>query len=356
MTGTIDLEAMHRTRPLINALPGEPAPYYLASGEGLRYEVDGQLWTVIARSVDTGGLFDAAFILGPRGAGAPFHSLAEHQRTYHVFDGCVQFWLPGRSRVLVQGDSIHVPPGVPVAYRILGHGSRMLFFSAPGGALDVVLDEAAMAHARVETHMHSAQPVFTDTLALPGGARRHDVEFAASGDEWDDTLPAGTEPYFLRAMTGERRAWPNAINSFTARGRNTGGRYFAVLTTAAPQPYIGRHYHEHHTENFLCLSGRVWLHANGDEVLLTPGDFLHAPAGTIHAFAIAQHDTRMLGVLTSDVFAPFFDVTADATDDLVYTEGLIDPGSFLSRLAAHAADLDVVQVGPPPARSRALDL
>lgn len=52
----IDLDAMNRTRPLINALPGEPAPYYLASGEGQRYEVDGQLWTVIARPADTGGL------------------------------------------------------------------------------------------------------------------------------------------------------------------------------------------------------------------------------------------------------------------------------------------------------------
>jgi quercetin 2,3-dioxygenase len=357
---SIDLEAMHGTRPLINALPGEPAPYYLASGEGLRYEIDGQLWTVIARSVDTGGLFDAAFILGPRGAGAPFHSLPDHQRTYHVFDGCVQFWLPGRSRVLVQGDSIQVPPGVPVAYRILGHGSRMLFFSAPGGALDVVLDHEALAHARFSAHMYSADGRSgmhsAGTPLLPGGADLHELEFAAAGDDWDDALPSGNEPYFLRAMTGDRRAWPNAINSFTARGRNTGGRYFSVLTTAAPQPYIGRHFHEHHTENFLCLAGRVWLYANGDEVLLTAGDFMHAPAGTIHAFAIDRHDTRMLGVLTPDVFEPFFDVTAEATDDLVYTEGLIDPATFMTKLAAHAADLDVVQVGPPPVRTRAADL
>lgn len=61
-------------------------------------------------------------------------------------------------------------------------------------------------------------------------------------------------------------------------------------------------------------------------------------------------------MLTSDVFEPFFDVTADATDDHVYTEGLINPDTFMARLAAHAADLDVVQVGPPPVRNRALDL
>ena len=59
MTPT-DLETMHGTAPVINALPGEPVPYYLSSGEGLRFETDGQLWTVIARGTDTGGLFDAS--------------------------------------------------------------------------------------------------------------------------------------------------------------------------------------------------------------------------------------------------------------------------------------------------------
>ena len=354
---TLDLDAMHRTRPLINTLPGEPAPYYLESGEGQRYEIDGQLWTVIARPADTGALFDAAFITGPRGARVPFHSLAEQQRTYQVFDGSVQFWLAGSSRVLAQGDSIHVPPGVPVAYRFLGHTSRMLLFSAPGGALDVLLDEDAMAHARTDAHMYSAAASTADpSLLLPRGARRHDIGFAAATHEWDDTLPAGAEPYYLRAMTGDRVAWPDAINAYSARGRNTGGRYFAVLTTAAPQPYFVQHFHQHHTENFFCLSGRVWLYANGSEVLLTPGDFVHAPAGTIHSFAIERHGTKLLGILTSDIFEPFFDVTGEPTDDVIYTEGLIQPERFRERLMANAPDLDVVIAGPPPARSRGLDL
>ncbi|MFF3570013.1 quercetin 2,3-dioxygenase [Nocardia jiangxiensis] len=353
-----DRDAMNRTRPLINALPGEPAPYYLASGEGQRYEVDGQLWTVIARPADTGELFDAAFILGPRGAGAPFHSLAEHQRTYHVFEGSVQFWLPGRSRVLTQGDSIHVPPGVPVAYRILGHGSRILFFSAPGGALDVLLDDDALAQARVEAHMYTAGGnAASEQLVLPRGARRHtDEPFTPATDDWDDTLPDGIEPYFLRAMTGERLDWPDTIQTFNARGRNTGGRYFSVLSSAAPQPYFIRHFHQRHTENFFCMSGRIWVYVNGEEVLLTPGDFVHAPAGTIHTFAIERHGTRLLGMLTSDIFEPFFEVTGDPTNEHIYTEGLITPEVFQQRLIANAADLDLVVVGPPPTRTRALDL
>jgi quercetin 2,3-dioxygenase len=183
MTST-DLETMHDLAPVVNALPGEPVPYYLAGGEGLRFEIGGQLWTVIARGSDTGGLFDAAFVLGPRGSEAPFHSLPAHQHSYYVFEGCVQFWLPGRSRVLVPGDSVHVPPGTPVAYRMLGHMSRLLFFSASSGALD------ALAGSRETVERHVYTPAAPSAALLPG-AREHDLGRVDAQDVWDDTLPDG---------------------------------------------------------------------------------------------------------------------------------------------------------------------
>ncbi|TQN28392.1 quercetin 2,3-dioxygenase [Haloactinospora alba] len=341
MTST-DPEAAHGPAPVVNALPGEPVPYYLASGEGLRYETDGQLWTVIARGVDTGGLFDAAFVLGPRAAGTPFHSLPSHQHSYYVFDGSAQFWLPGQSRVLVPGDSIHVPEGTPVAYRMLTHMTRLLFFSAPSGALDPLVNSGR----EVERHVYSPGATITGRTPPLAGARVHDIPRAAARDVQDEGLPDGAEGYVLRSRTGDRRGWPDAVNSYLARGRNTGGRYVAVNTLAAPQPYIIRHFHQRHTENFLCLSGRIWLWANGKEVLLTSGDFLHAPAGTVHSFAISAHNTQMLGLLTSDVFEPFFDVTGVATDDHVHTEGLIDP-SVVTDGIRHNPDLDLVVVSDP---------
>lgn len=346
MTST-DLETMHGLAPVINALPGECVPYYLASGEGLRFETGGQLWTVIARGVDTGGLFDAAYIFGPRGAGSPYHSLAGHQRSYFVIDGSVQIWLSGKAQILVAGDSVHVPPGAPVAYRMLSHRTRLLFYSASAGALDALVE----SDSGVEHHMYSAaeQP---QQLLLPSEAQQHDLPEIDVTDTWDMALPEGQEAYMLRAGGGDHRGWPDTINSYLARGRNTGSRYFAVETLAAPQPYIIQHFHQQHTENFLCLSGRVWLWVNGEELLLTPGDFLHAPAGTIHSFAIAAHNTKMLGLLTSDVFEPFFDVTGVKTDDRVYTEGLIDPSVIFSGIEANP-ELDLVVVGGPPERVRA---
>ncbi|KHL13423.1 quercetin 2,3-dioxygenase [Mumia flava] len=342
---TLDLESVHQMRPVVDTLPGEPVPYAITSGEGQRYEVDGQLWTVVARAADSGNAFDAAFVLGPRGASAPFHSLAEHQRSYVVFEGSVQVWLPGESRVLGTGDTIHVPPGVPVAYRMLSEMTKLLFWSAPGGALDALLE----GESPVATHVYPAAdvPPPSGRLIVPGGASVHDLPQVDARDGDDVALPGGVEPYFLRAGEGDRRMWPDAVNAFSARGRNTGGRYIAVTTIGARQPYIPRHFHSQHTENFFCLSGRIWLWVNGEQVLLTPGDYVHAPAGTIHSFALGGHATRMLGILTTDVFEPFFDRTGPATDDHVYTEGMIDPSVMMGRLQ-EISDLDVTMVGPPP--------
>ncbi|MCP1415585.1 quercetin 2,3-dioxygenase [Paenarthrobacter sp. A20] len=343
-----DLEAMHRLSPVLNELPGEPVPYYLASGEGIRREIDGQLWTIIARGADTGGLFEAAFILGPRGTEVAFHSLPRQQRSYYVMEGSAQFWLPGQSRLLSAGDSVHVPEGTPVAYRMHSHMTKLLLFSAQSGALDILLGSGEST----EKHIYPATDQASGGLILPGSAQRHDLARVSAQDVWDEDLPAGAEAYFMRSGGGEHRAWPDAINSYTARGRNTAGRYFAVNTLSAPQPYIVRHFHQQHTENFLCLSGRIWLWVNGEEVLLTQGDFLHAPAGTIHSFSIAAHNTQMLGLLTGDIFEPFFEATSIATGDKVYTEGLINPSIVMAGLQS-AQDLDLVVVGGPPERVRA---
>ncbi|UUX58751.1 cupin domain-containing protein [Glutamicibacter halophytocola] len=334
----IDLERIHALAPVINALPGEPVPYYVASGEGERHEVGGQLVTVVARTQDTGGLFEAAFILGPAGAQGAGSALDAVQRSFFVVDGSVQATIAGRTRILVQGDSFHVAPGETLEYRLLSHMTRIFLFSAPGGALADLLGGGS----RTEKHLFTMDSLSAADLQFPPG-----VEAAGSLE-----LPQGSGGYFLSAGGGEHRAWPDALNSYLARPSNTGGRYFAVNTLAAVQPYIIRHFHRLHTENFVCLSGRVWLWVNGQEVLLTAGDFLHAPAGTIHSFAIGAHNTQMLGLLTGGVFEKFFDVTSEPTSAPVYSEGLVDPSTVIAGIQANP-DLDLQVVGPPPERTLA---
>lgn len=342
-----DINNMRLTQ---GALPGEPIPYYLRSGEGESFETAGQLWTVIARSSDTSGSFDAAYVTGRRGSESPFHSLPNVHRSFYVMSGQVRIWLGSESRLLSRGDSVMVPEDVPFGYRMLSHLTRMMMFSAPGGALDALL----ASDTRTSKHIYSPQ-AGADQLILPENATLLTLPDTSPGEHWDDAIPDGIDPYVLRNLEGDHRAWPEALNTYISRGKNTGSRYFAVDTLAAPQPYIIQHFHRLHTENFFCMAGRVWLWVNGEEVLLTEGDFVHAPAGTIHSFAIDAHNTRMVGLLTTDVFESFFDVTSIHTDDHVYSEGLVNPSVIMGGIQGNP-DLDLQVVGPPPERMRALGI
>jgi hypothetical protein len=78
---SLSVEEMNQQLPVANTLPGEAVPYYMASGEGARYEINGQLVTVIARAADTGGIFSAAYISGGMGAESPFVSHKVEHKT-----------------------------------------------------------------------------------------------------------------------------------------------------------------------------------------------------------------------------------------------------------------------------------
>ena len=92
---SLSVEEMNKQLPVANVLPGEAVPYYMASGEGARYEINRQLVTVIARAADTGGIFSAAYISGGMGAESPFVSHSIEHKTLYVFDGILHVWLPG---------------------------------------------------------------------------------------------------------------------------------------------------------------------------------------------------------------------------------------------------------------------
>ena len=88
----------------------------------------------------------------------------------------------------------------------------------------------------------------------------------------DAGLPPTLSPYFLSAHEGERLASYQTMFTYLSRPANTGSNYFAVHTKGAKSPYIPLHFHSEHTENFICTEGRMWLYANGREVLgKTPG-------------------------------------------------------------------------------------
>lgn len=340
------LSDVQSATPLQNALPGDCLPYYLAAGEGLRYELGGQLVTVIARPEDTGGQFGAAYVYGAGGTETEFLSHDDEHRFIYLTDGQLQVWLPGETHQLVPGDSVIIPAGTPYAYRMLAHRTRFLSWLTGGG------HGLARAIGR-ETDSHVYDPgasVLQQSEAADRfGIRVHDLEKKSLTPVTGAGLPFGTTPYVLRAGEGDRLAGENQLNTFLARPRNTDATYFAVHTIGSKSDYIPRHFHREHTENFFCLEGRILLHVNGEELLLTKGDFVHAPAGTVHSFAFDSHTTQMLGLLTSGVFEKFFDYMNTPTEAHVHAEGA-DVGFPAEGFARARAELDLEVVGPPPVR------
>ena len=343
--------------PLANVLPGEPVPYLMSAGEGDRYELNGQLVTVIARPRDTGGLFGAYYVSGPRGAEMPFLSHRDEHQTVIVFDGLVQIWLGAISRILSVGDEVVIPAGTPFAYRLLGTYTRLLRWSTPGTSVAFV----SRLGTPVDGHVHpvrGGRTVSLDEIASVGAEFEitvSDMPRAEGMLEHAARLPAGVEPYVLSAGEGEHLLGYHQMHSFLSRGANTGGAYFAVHSSGSKQGYVPLHFHREHTENFFCFEGRVWLYVNDREILLTKGDYVHAPPGAVHSYAFDSHHTQMIGFLSPDVFEPFFDYLFEPTDDTVYAEGG-EPYFNHPGFERVQTELDLVVVGPPPERVTALDL
>lgn len=341
------IDETHALTPGFDRLPGHCAPYYIASGEGLRYDLGGQLVTVIARPQDTGGQFGAAFVYGAKGVETPFVAHDREHTFLYVLEGHLQLWLPGETQLLVPGDSASIPPGTPYAYRMLAHANRFLSWSTAGDghALAIAQGEDTQSHVFTGT----SSPTRDSELAERFGVRYVDLEKLDRPAVTGTTLPDGAGPFVVKAGEGDRWKSSGQLNSYLARSRNTDDTYFAMHTRGVKTDYIPRHFHRQHTENFFCVEGRILLHANGTEILLTKGDFLHAPAGTIHSFAFDSNSTQMLGILTTGIFEKFFEYMNVPTDDHVHDE-LADipfPGEGFARARA---ELDLEVVGPPPER------
>lgn len=340
------LDDVQAATPLRNALPGRCLPYYLAAGEGLRYERGGQLVTVIARPEDTGGQFGAAYVYGAKGTETPFLSHDDEHRFIYVTDGQLQVWLPDETHQLVPGDSVTIPAGTPYAYRMLAHRTRFLSWLTGGGHRWAQADGVETAsHVYRAAASASQQSETADQF----GIHFHDLEKRPLPAVTGAALPPDAKPYVLQAGEGDRWAGHDQLNTFLARPHNTGATYFAMHTIGSTSPYIPRHFHREHTENFFCLEGRLLLHVNGEELLLTKGDFVHAPAGTVHSFAFDSHTTQMLGLLTTGVFEKFFEYMNTPTEAYVHDEGA-EVGFPAEGFARARAELDLEVVGPPPVR------
>jgi len=58
--------------------------------------------------------------------------------------------------------------------------------------------------------------------------------------------------------------------------------------------------------------------AMGEEIEMHPGDFLHVPAGIVHSYRLDSHYTKMVGLLASGLFEPFFRILGDPYEHCMF--------------------------------------
>lgn len=345
------INEMNCIAPLFNTLPGRCAPYAMFAGEGERFQTGGQLVTVIARPEDTGGQFGAAWVFGGSGTETPFFVHRDEHRFIYVTEGRLRVWLPEETHLLAPGDCAVVPSGAAYAYRIEGRRTRFLSWFTGGRSLGWLeaIGRPTPAHAYDVTTDNGLSSMRATELADRYGIDVVDLEKRDLPGRVSGSLPAEVAPFVLAAGEGERWSSAGQLNTYLTRSRNTEGAYFAMSTVGAVSPFIPRHFHRLHTENFFCLQGRVLMNVNGEQIALTGGDFVHAPAGTIHSFAFDSQNTHMLGLLTTGVFEKFFEYMGTPTDSYVWDESGGEPPA--DGFARAMAELDLHVVGPPPERT-----
>lgn len=337
---------------LTNSLPGAPRAYALQDGFGLHFLVGGLVATVLARSIDSDGLFEAAILTGGVGATMPAHRHREFDEALLVLDGQVELWLDGRVHLLSRGDYANVPAGTLHGHRMASHRSRLLTYTM-GGKAGALYSELGALFSRPIPPELPNMAIEAARLARAEAAadvefERKAISFEGAKPVTDATIPLQRLPYVLRSGEGERRIAAEQL--FTIMGTNavSDGRFISVMNEGSAGEMIPPHYHAQHTENFLCLDGLMTMMVSGKEISLHPGDYLQIPARYIHAYRLDSPYARFFGWLTPGVFEPFFRLLGDPYEP--YGLPLVPPPFRFDRVVAKLDTLDLYPLqrpGPP---------
>lgn len=337
------------TSQLSTTLPADKQPYLLRDSEGPRYLFGTQLAAMVATAESTGGLFELVMLSGGQDDAFPAHRHARAHEAIYVLNGLAELTLGGSRYLLAPGDYAHIPAGIAHAYRMRSHHTRLLSVTSKGevGRLYALVGQPT------ELHVHPPQGEPANLRErLAGIAGQADIELVDEAPAGEPQLVANTgvpdtvQPYVIAAGGGMHRVVGRELYTLLATQANTGGEFIALDNEGPRTNAIIQHFHERHTETFFCVVGQMTMWANGEQVQLNPGDFLHVPAGTVHSFRLDSHYTRFFSVLTPGLFEPFFHTLGTPYEANIFPA---DPGpARFDRLMQAMGELDLKVVGPPP--------
>lgn len=321
-----------------NLLPGERQPYFLESGEGLRYLLGPILATIIGRRQDTGSLMEGVVLIGAKDSVVPLHRHNNSHEAIFVLEGAADLRLDGQVFALGGGDYASIPPGTAHSFVFTSHRTRLLTWAFGDNGAEMYA--AAGRPSEAVTYSTRAEPVDWNK-PMPG----IDVEFL-SGESSPITqgekrriAPAGPDPYVIAAGEGERMMAGDTLFTFLTDQRQSGGRFLALMTDGPKGQRIPNHLHEKHTETFFCLNGSVSMTAGEAHASLRPGDFLHVPARTPHTFQLTGNNNRFIQFHAPGLNEPFFRYMCEPCEDYTFLEP--PPPFRFDRVMQHLAELDV---------------
>lgn len=292
---------------------------FLRSGEGEKLEFSGQVATLIATHATTNGELCAAIVTGSKGSGSAAHRHSASHECLVVMAGILDLQIGEQLTRLTPGDFASIPAGTVHGYTMRSHRTSLLAWSVGD-----------------ETVAHQADTEMVESNAA--------LQLVAAGTE----LPKGIVAFTLEAGEGERMLTGDQLFAFLASNACTGGSFISLTTQGPRGERIPKHFHEKHSENFFCLEGRMTMWVGDDEIELHPGDFVHAPPGTIHAYRLDAPHNNFLGVLTPGIFEPFFRTLCDPFDGFVYPA--VPPPVRFDRVIAKLGELDLKLTERPGAR------
>lgn len=330
----------------VRELPGEAVPYSLADGDGRAHLLLGQVGRALAGAEETGNAMSVMTALGPADRPIPMHYHEKEHDYFFCVRGRIQVWADGQSRILAPGDVASVPAGVVHAYQFHSHYSQFMGPIAPAG-WDRFFDFTGTPYGGpAYPQIDPSPPPFEKFGAAEGKfAMKYLPEepYTEASSGPDDILPGKPVAYFLRAGEGPRHSLFGQVVFQVLTGAESSGALGMTVTEGPRGTVVPPHAHARAYEGIYVLDGRVKVTADGEEHLLTRGDFMSVPTGVEHGLVCEAHLTRFVSMYGPAGPERLAEIAGEVAEQRIFPEsaGPVDVG----RLEAAAAELDIAFAG-----------
>jgi quercetin dioxygenase-like cupin family protein len=116
-------------------------PRHAPVGEGRKFNIVGDIATLVLGSADTGGTYEMYDVVSPVGGGSPPHVHRREEESFFILDGEVEFSVAGKKIRCGPGDALFGPRDVPHFFRNVGTKPARLLITVSPATLEPFFTE-----------------------------------------------------------------------------------------------------------------------------------------------------------------------------------------------------------------------